>query len=167
MAMVRGRNLPQLFGHCVDGAKTRVTITSASDQDGRTIWQIGGQVAEDGVGMSREALIQHARNELLESLAGFNLGDAQWAAYRVDRAEYASGGKRPDDASVVLEHDGDVITVWPTKLALAPRAAELIERSMHNPPRGLHWDPTCTEDWPKPQVARPPWEIEGQWFAGA
>jgi len=51
MVMVRG-SLPELFGHCVDGNKTRVTITSAVDTLGRTVWHVGGEIAEKGVQMS-------------------------------------------------------------------------------------------------------------------
>jgi glycerol-3-phosphate dehydrogenase len=167
MVMLRGRNLPTLFGHCVDGAKTRVTITSAIDSAQRTVWQIGGQVAEDGVTMTRQELIAHTRKELNQSLAGFELGEVEWSTQLVDRAEHNAGGKRPDDVSIVLEHDGNLITVWPTKLALAPRAAELIERSTKGKPRGMEWDASLTADWPKPHVARPPWETEIAWFADA
>ena len=50
MVLVRG-NLPELNGHCLDGAKTRVTITSDTDDEGRMVWQIGGQIAEEGVNL--------------------------------------------------------------------------------------------------------------------
>ena len=103
MVMVRGRELPPLFGHCVDGAKTRVTISSATTSDGSNVWQVGGQIAEDGVSMSSDELIQHARRELDDSLAGFDLGDVEWATYRVDRAEHAASGKRPDDVALIQE----------------------------------------------------------------
>ena len=42
---VRGA-LPGLCGHAIEGAKTRVTITSDVDARGRTVWQLGGQVSE-------------------------------------------------------------------------------------------------------------------------
>ncbi|HEV8293508.1 MAG TPA: FAD-dependent oxidoreductase, partial [Tepidisphaeraceae bacterium] len=65
MVMARG-NLPELFGHCVGGAKPRITVTTARDSAGRTVWQIGGQIAEDGVKMRVEELVKHAANELEE-----------------------------------------------------------------------------------------------------
>lgn len=166
MVMVRGRELPPLFGHCVDSAKTRVTITSATDSSGRTVWQVGGQVAEDGVAMAPPELIDFARRELDEALAGFDLRTTEWATYRVDRAELASGGSRPDDAALV--QDGSVLTVWPTKLALAPRAAERVleiiarENPLTKPDRSAEMN---FNDWPRPQVAQPPWETQTEWFA--
>ncbi|MEM1099871.1 MAG: FAD-dependent oxidoreductase, partial [Planctomycetota bacterium] len=47
--------LPELNGHCVDGQKTRVTITTDRDRDGRRVWQVGGQVSEDGTDMDADA----------------------------------------------------------------------------------------------------------------
>ena len=59
MVLVRG-NLPELNGHCLDGAKTRVTITSERDDAGRMVWQIGGQIAEDGVNFDSQSLTTRA-----------------------------------------------------------------------------------------------------------
>jgi hypothetical protein len=163
MVMVRGSEsaLPLLNGHCVDGAKTRVTITTAQDINGRRIWQVGGQIAEDGAGMEPQQLVEHAREEMRQVLPGVELatGDIEWATYRVDRAEATAGGKRPDDATVMNE--GNVITGWPTKLALAPdlyhRVAPMLGEPSSRSMDGL-------SDWPRPVVALPPWETATQWF---
>lgn len=164
MVLVRG-DLPALNGHCADGARTRVTITSARASDGRRVWQVGGQVAEDGVGMERSVLIDHARRELAAALPGVRLDDAQWATYRVDRAEAAAGGRRPETAT--LRCDGPVLTAWPTKLALAPRLAADVRCALP-PPRDAAAAGDVTEiaarsDWPRPRVALPPWESELEW----
>ena len=53
MVALRGR-LPEFSGHCVDGAATRVTITSQRRSDGTVVWQLGGQIAERGAGLARE-----------------------------------------------------------------------------------------------------------------
>ena len=58
MVMVRGP-LPEFNGHCVDGSKTRVTITSDRDIHKQTVWQIGGQVSEIGVDLEADELISH------------------------------------------------------------------------------------------------------------
>ena len=154
MVMMRG-DLPELNGHCVDGARTRVTITCDRDAAGRMVWQVGGQVAEDGVAMEEDALLAHARREMAECIPGLALDDVEWAAYRVDRAESAtSGGRRPNTETVARE--GNVISAWPTKLALAPRLAgralELLD-----PPTGEKID-AIAPDWPRPDVAANPWE---------
>lgn len=170
MVMVRGprESVPTLNGHCVDGAKTRVTITTAQDITGRQIWQIGGQIAEDGVAMEPQQLIEHARDEMREVLPGVDLsgdaGEIEWATYRVDRAESAAGGKRPDDASVIQQ--GKTITIWPTKLALAPDLFHRVRPMLGEPSEtggGAKSIPELS-DWPRPMVALPPWETATQWF---
>jgi glycerol-3-phosphate dehydrogenase len=169
MVMVRGhfrgrgpdRGLPELNGHCVDGARTRITVTSDRDAAGRTVWQIGGQLAEEGVAMEPDALIEHAQREVDACLNGFEPGDVEWATYLVDRAEGAvATGGRPDDVMVMRE--GCVISAWPTKLALVPRLAERIAEAL-GPPRGGALDGSALEGWPRPGVARPPWERPQPW----
>lgn len=161
MILARGP-LPSLNGHCIDGARTRVTITSSRDASGRCVWQIGGQVAEDGVAMTEEQLIGHTRRELLAVLAALDLKAVEWTAHRIDRAEARMpGGKRPSDAFV--RRDGNVITGWPTKLALAPRLARQIRSELAPPAARV--DPSLFADWPRPAVASPPWETARTWFA--
>lgn len=164
MTMARGP-LPVLNGHCTDRNRTSVTITTDCDRAGRTVWQIGGQVSEDGVGMSREALIEHVKGELTRALPGVAFDGVEWSTYRVDRAEGATrGGKRPSDAVVRVE--GNVITGWPTKLVLAPVLAARIMSEL--PPAGdQSFDDDAMTDalrtWPRPAVAQPPWERETDW----
>ncbi|QNN20742.1 FAD-dependent oxidoreductase [Planctomycetales bacterium ZRK34] len=158
MVMVRG-DLPALNGHCVDGGHTRATITSATDSAGRTVWQVGGQIAEDGVTMEPAALIPHARDELAAVLPGVSFEGVEWSTYRVDRAERAViGGGRPEDVQIVQR--GKVIAAWPTKLALAPHMSDLIvdllgEYGIDQEYEGV--------DAPRPDVALPPWETSQTW----
>jgi len=161
MMMVRG-DLPILNGHCVDGAKTRVTVTSAEDSSRRIVWQLGGAIAETGVESDERSLIEFAAQELADILPGFELGDVEWASYRVDRAERRTGGGlRPDDAQCATDRDSNVITAWPTKLALAPRLADLVVEALPTP--ALRFDESIVESWPRPVVALPPWEITRTW----
>ncbi len=128
MVVVRG-DLPRLCGHQVDGARTRMTITSAIDSQGRTVWQLGGQVAEDGVAMDRATLIAHAASELAEILPGLALAGLEASSYRVDRAEAATaGGRRPGSARVLVS--GNTLSAWPTKLALAPVLVDEIRTTL-------------------------------------
>jgi glycerol-3-phosphate dehydrogenase len=162
MTMVRGQ-LPELHGHCVDGAATRVTVTTAGDRDGRNVWQLGGQLAEEGVALESAALIAKARSELRQVLPDFRQEAAdgsapiEWATYRIDRAELATRGTvRPDDAQCLADGPRGLMTLWPTKLALAPRGAELVLAALDAAqvrPRG-----SVTVDGPRPTVGLPPWE---------
>ncbi len=165
MLLVRGKSLPQISGHCIDGGRTRVTITSEVDTAGRVVWQIGGQISEDGVPLSPSELIARARRELAAVLPGVRLDRTESSTYRVDRAEQATpGGRRPSDVSILRE--GNVITAWPTKMALAPRLAENILAQLPPPHDGGGGVPAALAGWPRPAVAPPPWEEEGRtWTA--
>jgi len=161
MVMLRGE-VPVLNGHCVDGAKTRVTITTDTDTAGRTVWQVGGQIAEVGTGMNPLTLIAYAKSELETVLPGLSLDDVEWATYRVDRAEAATpGGKRPETVQII--RDGNTITAWPTKLVLAPRLAEEIASGIETQ-IAPDFDHDDLSDWPRPDVASPPWETCDRWY---
>ena len=167
MVLVRGRgDLPVLNGHCVDGATTRATITSTRDFSGRTIWQVGGKIAEDGAQLESHELARHARSELQAILPGVEFAGTEWASYRVDRAEpKMRSGKRPEDSFAMRE--GNVITAWPTKLALAPALAIQVLSLMEDAKRqaGSGSLESSLKNWPRPVVALPPWEIISSWFA--
>jgi hypothetical protein len=161
MVLVRG-DLPVLNGHCVDGAKTRATITTDNDIARRTVWQIGGQIAEDGVALVEPSLIAHARRELEYILPGIDLAHTEWATYRIDRAEGATpNGARPENVQLLSE--GNVVTAWPTKLVLAPVLAERIIAALQPLVLGEPAFPDVPPDWPRPSIARPPWEMIARW----
>ena len=165
MVMLRGArpesDLPEVNGHCVDGKATRLTITTARDDAGRAVWQVGGQIAERGVAMEPDALIAFAIDDVQQVLPGIDLTDVQAATYRVDRAEKATRNGRPDDATILSE--GSVITCWPTKLVLAPHLAQRVVRALPAPLEGA--DDPGAFDWPRPSIAKPPWETATQWTA--
>lgn len=161
MLMLRG-DLPTLNGHCVDGAKTRVTITTDTDSAGRTVWQVGGQIAEDGVRMDELALISHGVSELQSVIPGLDLSSAEAATHRIDRAERSTpAGKRPETTQVISQ--GNVLTAWPTKLALVPRLAEELVTLVGRPSVSTRFNTHQLEKWPRPTVALPPWERSQNW----
>ncbi len=166
MVMVRG--LPKeaiLNGHCTDFSQTRVTITTDHDSQGRVVWQVGGQISEDGINMEPTELIHHAKAEIQAVIPNVDLSDTQWATFRVNRAEaHTRAGRRPE--GVTLFEDGNVITAWPTKLALVPQlAADLLHRLDIEPAEGGgDGMGTIARNWPRPQVALPPWETATSWI---
>ena len=122
MTLVRGAPF-LLFGHCVRelSDKPRLTITSA-EHGGRTVWYVGGDVAERGVDLDGEAHLARVRKEVAACLPWADLSRAEFAQFTIDRAESrGEGGKRPD--THVLRDFGRFAALWPTKLALAPVAA--------------------------------------------
>ncbi len=164
MVLVRG-DLPELNGHCLDGAKTRVTITSEMDAEGRMVWQIGGQIAEDGVKLDEKSLMARARSELSEVLPGVNLDRVEWSTYSVDRAEGATAnGARPETIQVLCA--GNVTTGWPTKLVLAPILAQEIASRASSPYFSSEFDTSPFANWPRPTVALLPWDqSERRWLS--
>ena len=122
--------------------------------DGQVVWQVGGQIAEDGVAMSRDQLLARARDELRAVLPGMSWEGVELATYRVDRAEAATPDRsRP--AGVVCTAEGAVITGWPTKLVAAPQLAQEIAAIVTASDRDQD-APTGPPfpDWPAP--SRPP-----------
>ncbi len=162
MLLARG-DLPELNGHCVDGTRTRVTITSVRLPAGGIVWQVGGQLAEDGVRLDREALCRRGADEVRAVLPGLDLDGVEWSAYRIDRAEAAAAGVRPSDFTV--QREGNVIVGWPTKLALVPRLAEQIAADM-DPPAHPPGPVPELSGWTRPEAAEPPWETQTSWYAG-
>ena len=163
MVMVRG-GLPEFYGHCVDGATTRVSITSVHSEKGEVVWQVGGQLAEEGVAMSREQLIAKAQHELLATLPGLDLSVAQWATYRVERAEGVTvTGGRPE--SYRVEKEGNLLTAWPTKLVLVPQLVDYLSDTIAKQVANMPSNPVTLPDWPRPSVAQTPWDRETEWTA--
>ena len=162
MLMLHGR-LPLIHAHCLGAsANPRLTVTSYPADGGRVVWYLGGQVAEEGVQRGRNEQIAAGRAELAELLPWLDLRDTQWATLSIDRAEIATpGGKRPDDA-YVGECDG-MFTCWPTKLAFAPRVADLVMEGLE----GLGVAPTGGEvslpGLQRPSLARLPWDEVKEW----
>lgn len=165
MGLVRGRpdRLPAFFGHCVDGAATRVTITSATDAGGRTAWQVGGRIAEDGVALDEQLFLDRLRAELAATLPELDLDPLEFASYRPDRVEArTAGGTRPDDAVLIDDHPA-AVTLFPTKLALAPRAADLVLGAVRS--RGIPPSGTCGIAALRPSIGPSPWN-EANFVAG-
>ena len=163
MTLLRGSDLPMLHGHCVDGNRTRVTVTSGRDRAGRVVWQLGGDLAETGVERDQDAQIRRAVRELtavLPDLDPRSIEDAAWSTYRVDRAERRTGaGLRPDDATVERLHEGRLLVAWPTKWALAPRlAARVLESLPPSPGVDRPESPLDLRPMETPDVAEFPWE---------
>ena len=163
MVLARG-NLPELNGHCVEGAATIVTVTSDIDDDGRTVWQIGGQLAENGLKLKPHPQTERVREELARILPRLDLRQIEWSTYRLDRAEGETGNSSRREAIQVF-CAGNVTTGCPTKLVLAPvLAAEIADRAS-SPYITTPFDSTPLADWPRPETACLPWnEADRDWW---
>jgi glycine/D-amino acid oxidase-like deaminating enzyme len=166
-AMVRGP-LPEFNGHCVDGLATRVTVTSASLAGGDRVWHIGGKLAEEGVSRDARAQRAHALAEMRAVLPSVEFSSCMWSTYSVNRAEREQPkGGRPEDACVERSSVGEtsVLTVWPTKMALAPVAADMVLESAGRARHGSSSSAVASalEGWERPAVARAPWHAAREW----
>ncbi|HWP58855.1 MAG TPA: FAD-dependent oxidoreductase [Candidatus Acidoferrales bacterium] len=160
MVLLRGE-LPALFGHCVVGGKTELTVTTPSSG----IWQIGGELAER---LAREADHARARRAASGALArwfpGLDLSATEIALYEAVRAEARSENlRRPSGVHASRVAPG-IFVGWPTKLSLAPLLAEellrLVAKDLRAP---AGYGDEALPNWPKPGIARYPWE-EAPWY---
>ena len=166
MVMLRGSReqlLPgELYAHCLGASSNpRITITTHYDREGRTVWYLGGQIAEEGVGRDHASQVAAAKKELGELFPWLDLTAMEWATLPIDRAEpRMPDGSRP--ANVFAEEQDGIITAWPTKLALSPRLAkviiEMIEQGNVQPGKAME-----LPQWPHPGYAPLPWQEEERW----
>jgi glycine/D-amino acid oxidase-like deaminating enzyme len=159
MVLLRG-DLPRLFGHCIVGGKTGLTITTPVPG----LWQIGGELAERLAGEENAAVARRsALEEIRRWLPRLDLRRGEIAIYRAVRAEASTAAhRRPSGVHVSRVAPGKVVA-WPTKLAMVPILAEEVFEILRldlKAPGGYDKSPP----WSKPEIARYPWE-EAEWFA--
>lgn len=159
MVLVKGPSLKPLYAHCLGGgSKPRVTVTTHPAADGEWVWYLGGDIAEaDGVAREPVEQIAVAQKELGNLLPWVDLSQAQWATFRVNRAEPAQSGLvRPDNA--FLADQGRLLVGWPTKLALAPdfadRVLKALEQDAIQPSNAPALPPL-----PRPPLGKTAWEL--------
>lgn len=162
MVMVRGGLPERIYAHCLGAsANPRITITSHQDRQGETVWYLGGQLAEEGVGRSREEQIAVAQDEMHALFPWVDFSRAQWATLAIDRAEPRQPhGERP--VGVFAEEREGVISAWPTKLALSPILADeviaLLQQGQIVPGEKEPLPP-----FNHPDYAPLPWQEESRW----
>lgn len=133
MVFLKQRNLPSVYVHCIGNSFSltpKLTVTSHQDTDGCTVWYLGGEIAESGVGKSRDQQLQEAQSLVKNLFPWIDIKDADWDCFVIDRAEPAvSSNYRPDDAYLVEEHG--VLVAWPTKLTLTPSLGDKLISHLH------------------------------------
>ena len=162
MVMVRG-GLPQkLYAHCLGASvNPRITITSSEDKQGNIVWYLGGQLAEDGVHRTSEEQINKAKKELQSLMPWLNFSAMQWATLNIDRAEpKQKEGQRP--ATSFCFEENNIITTWPTKLALAPNLANDVLKQLEK----QNVTKSGASEMPEfshAELADLPWQEEDKW----
>lgn len=162
MVMVRGGLPEKLYAHCLGASvNPRITITSSEDKQGNIVWYLGGQLAEDGVALSADELIIKAKKELSALMPWLNYSVMQWSTLNINRAEpKQKEGQRP--SSSFLHEEGNIMTVWPTKLALTPHLANEVLKTIEQ----QNIIKNVIEEMPKfthSKIADLPWQEEEKW----
>ena len=128
MVWVKKAGLGSVFAHCIgeDFSLTpKLTVTTHVADDGVPVWYLGGEIAESGVGVPDDELIERAKRLITDLFPWIDLTGAQWGCFAIDRAEAKmADGSRPDGALFIAE-DG-YIAAWPTKLTLTPALADSV-----------------------------------------
>ncbi|RKZ79444.1 MAG: FAD-dependent oxidoreductase [Gammaproteobacteria bacterium] len=161
MVLCKAKNTPQalpaIYAHSLgSGSKPIATITSHFGEDGNTIWYIGGNIAEQGVGKNFHKITTDAKDLLNDILPWFDFPELEWATHAVNRAEpKQSALSRPDTAFV--ESKNNVHIAWPTKLALAPDLADQIIKQLQkqNLQKNTH---RMTVNLPPATISKPLWD---------
>lgn len=153
-----------LYAHCIDsGMNPRITITSHIAEDGKTVWYLGGQIAEEGIKRTKEEQILCAQQELKTLFPWLNFSNMEWGSFFINRAEPKEpGGKRPEKE--FLQTFSNYMMAWPTKLALAPLLADDIIVSLQkhniNPIKSKTQEEILEyfKGWAQPKIAKSVWD---------
>jgi len=165
MVMVQHDNGPALFAHAIGASsKPLMTITSHTNDEGKTIWYLGGLIAEEGVAQDSESLIAEAKQKVSEYLPWVELRNAKWGCYRINRAEPEISGQLRPDASF-LKQQGNCLIAWPTKLALAPQLSDRLLDSLSQLTHHEDLDLADCEDFSKPKISTPIWESQAEYWS--
>ncbi len=123
-----------IYAHCltsITSPEPRLTITT----HGTDTLYIGGRLATQGADRTDVQQIAFARRELAECLPWLDFSQAHFETLYIDRAEPRQiGSFRPDEA--YAERSGRFIQCWPTKLTLAPDAADKVLDHLPPPAAG-------------------------------
>lgn len=158
--MLMLRDAPgDLYAHCLGrGYSPKLTITTHYDCQGRRIWYIGGQIAEDGVDWDEQTLIAQGGERLADALPWLDFSSCAFAGFRIARAEPKTRfGHRPD--APVVRDWGNLLFAWPSKLAFAPALADTVgERVGRSIAMNREELAAALKVLDVPDVALPPWE---------
>lgn len=157
--IIRKPNLPDFFSVCIGNSpKPPLVSTTHTDSKGRTVWYIGGDIAEaEGVARSDSEQIEAGKKLFRDVMPWIDLSDAEWFTVRVNRAEpNTESGKRPPGA--FCEIIGNVLVTWPTKLALAPDLADQV--IAHVGARNSNTNTDVNLGLPHPGLGKPPWDLD-------
>ncbi|MBS3128692.1 FAD-dependent oxidoreductase [Candidatus Woesearchaeota archaeon] len=123
--LVSGNGLPELWGHCIDGGKAVASVTTHKNpRTGEKVWNIGGEIAENGYKQDPEVLIREGRALLEKLLSGVDFSQTKWSTFDALRAEEPNDNLLPSGVSI--RQIENIFVCFPTKMAMAPVLADQI-----------------------------------------
>ena len=160
MLMVRHPALASnVFMHIVGWSdKPLLTITSHRLTDDDYIWYLGGNLAEQGVTMEKQILIQRIKT-LLTKYFSIDWNTALWDSFEIQRAEPAQAESiRPDQA--YYQQTANLSVCWPTKLTLVPSLTDQLTAKLKKftPSAARQGTGRPVLDLPTPAFGLAPWE---------
>ena len=160
MVYLKKKGLPEVFVHCIGddfGLSPRLTVTSHTDKDGATVWYLGGELAESGVGKSENAQLDVAKSQLAKYFPWVDISNAEWGCIAINRAEAnINNNYRPDGA--FISEEKSIIAAWPTKLTLSPALADMIVEQLHGLPKTESSNTTEMRNlFPQPPIGQARW----------
>jgi len=137
MVYLKKKNLPPLYVHCIGddfGLTPRLTVTTHQAADGSSVWYLGGELAESGVGKSDDDQKTAAKSLVQTYFPWVDIEDAEWQCFAINRAEADSNTNTRPDGHFLAE-ENNIITAWPTKFTLTPALGDsLMEHLVHLEP---------------------------------
>lgn len=148
-----------LYGHCLGRSATpELTVTTHHTTTGKTVWYLGGQLAENGAKLDENEHLQYARAQLKRLFPWLDSKGLLLHGYRINRAEiYQPMWRRP--ATESLKAYGNMIIGWPTKLTLAPILAQRIMAKLQDDAISPQVSSGSFPELPHPKIAKPAWDI--------
>ena len=126
MTLVKHQHPFPLYAHCIGtGSKPELTISSHKHSDGSWVYYLGGNLSEDGIDLNEDEQIKVAKETLKELVPWLDFTKADFASFKLNKAEPKTKGLLRPDSSFVQTIQNTAVA-WPTKLALAPQLADQI-----------------------------------------
>jgi len=123
---------------------------------------MGGHLAEEGIHPSKEEQIIKANKELQSLMPWLDVSQMQWSTLNISRAEpKQKEGKRP--ATSFCYEENNVITTWPTKLALSPNLADDVLQQLEKQNVTKSGNKKLPE-FSHADIAGLPWQEEDKWL---
>ncbi len=157
MLCIQHERLPAFYGHCLGRHRTpKLTITTHSAQ-GKNMWYIGGEAAEQGIERDEKRQIAIMQEELKTLLPWQSLQGARYKSLLINRI-YPQERRLLSSAKAYVHFIGNNGIIWPTRLILAPNAAHQVLAHLQQAHKIPHHAQPATLPLPQPTFAAPMWE---------